>query len=1561
MKSNYGDKLVLFLSHSGADSDAALRLASRLEDTPALRDRGLTIWIDKRHLVPGRDWQMQLEVAIQDAHGFLIYIGSRGTVNWVEREVRLALSRAASDPGYLFIPIVSSECGTFEEAHLPAFAGLYHAARQVESDPIEFTKLVRALLGDHDSLQAVRLVETPYIGLRSFDMAHAHLFFGREKEIVRVLEELRHGSLLMVAGDSGSGKSSLIKAGVIPRFLGGALEDHARDLPDERAWVCIEMRPGSPSRDPFENLAHAVYKTARATGASHSDGDSMRNLVRSQDVFRIGDALRDAVPSNASILLYVDQFEELLTLCPTERRTPFLDVICAMASEGDPALAKVLMSMRWDYYNLCSQYPTFFKAIEQAKHPIAPMERGQLIRCIVEPLKLAGQDAAIAQRFGERVLHDVSGEPRDLALLQMAMKQTWRGLRDHGGDLHAAYEAAGLVSGALAKEAERVYEKVLNDHERREVEPLLLRLVRLGDTGGVTRRVVVAEDLSGAALAVARKLATEEGGRLLQVRARPEEERVNNGEVEPRVTVELSHEKLATQWPRYQGWLQDAAHDKRIHDALVSRSRRWEDAPARERSKHLLTGADLEQCGALAGSRPTWLSESERAFVEESRAAHEWQIRREQKSTLLIRLWSWLSVVLAVGAVGFAVWAFNSSQEAAERLADLAWTNAVMHRDLLHHPLHARHYAAEVAARTRDTVRAQNAAYAAQFSTFLPYRLVAVLGHGASIGARFDKDGARVLTWSDDGTARVWEAATGKALGEPMKHAKEVSGATFDKGGARVLTWSDAEARVWDAATGRALGESMKHAKEVSNADFDKGGARVLTWSSWDGTARVWEAATGRALSDPMKHAGGVAGATFDKDGAQVLTRASSEARVWNADTGKALGEPMKHAGAVRGAIFDKDGARVLTWSDDETARVWKAATGKAQGEPMKHARAVRGAIFDKDGARVLTWSYDGTARVWETATGKALGKPMEHAREVSGAIFDKDSARVLTWSRDGTARVWEAATGKALGEPMKHAKEVSGAIFDKDSARVLTWSQDGTARVWEAATGKALGEPMEHASEVWGAIFDKDSARVLTWSQDGTARVWEAATGKALSDPMKHAKLVWKAEFDKDGLRVLTWSDDGTARVWEAANFEPMKHAKAVLGAEFDKDGARVLTWSKDGTARVWETATGKALGEPMEHAEGVSGAIFDKNGARVLTWSDDGTAKVWEAATGKALGEPMKHAKEVSGATFDKDGARVLTWSQSDGTARMWEAATGKALGEPMGHPGGVFGADFDKDGTRVLTWSQYGNTTRVWNAATGKALSEPIEHAFALAGATFDKDGARVLTWAYNEARVWNADTGKALGKPMRHAAELVRGATFDKDGARVLTWGDDKTARVWDAATGKALGEPIEHTKEMSGAIFDKGGARVLTWSLSEGTAQMWDAATGKALGEPMKHAGEVWGADFDTDGARVLTLGDDETARVWEAATGRALGEPIQHAGVSGAIFDNNGARVLTWSEDGTARVWGRGVKLGFPRKLLPLRVQVESGTRLTSTGELETISATEWRRLRHGYEEQARQ
>ncbi|MCL1467148.1 AAA-like domain-containing protein [Argonema galeatum] len=446
-------------------------------------------------------------------------------------------------------------------------------------------------------------------------------------------------------------------------------------------------------------------------------------------------------------------------------------------------------------------------------------------------------------------------------------------------------------------------------------------------------------------------------------------------------------------------------------------------------------------------------------------------------------------------------------------------------------------------------------------------------GHGNSVSsANFSPDGQRIVTASNDNTARVWDLS-GKQLAILKGHGNSVSSANFSPDGQRIVTASyDNTARVWDLS-GKQLA-ILEGQSSASCANFSPDGQRIVT-ASKDNTARVWDL-SGKQLAILRGHQYGVNSANFSPDGQRIVTASNDIARVWDL-SGQLLTELKGHPGYVYSANFSPDGQRIVTASNDSTARVWDLS---GQQLAILHQYGVNSANFSPDGQRIVTASYDKTARVWDLS-GQQLAILKGHQYPVYSANFSPDGQRIVTASDDNTARVWDLsgqqlAILKGHKNPMGSAK--SSANFSPDGQRIVTTlSGDSTARVWDLS-GKQLAELKGHQYPVRSANFSPDGQRIVTTALfDNTARVWDLS-GKQLAELKGHQYPVSSANFSPDGQRIVTASDDKTARVWDLAGkqlAELKGHQSPVSRANFSSDGQRIVTASYDGTARVWNVET--------------------------------------------------------------------------------------------------------------------------------------------------------------------------------------------------------------------------------------------------------------------------------------------------------------------------------------------------------------------------------------------------
>jgi eukaryotic-like serine/threonine-protein kinase len=662
--------------------------------------------------------------------------------------------------------------------------------------------------------------------------------------------------------------------------------------------------------------------------------------------------------------------------------------------------------------------------------------------------------------------------------------------------------------------------------------------------------------------------------------------------------------------------------------------------------------------------------------------------------------------------------------------------------------------------------------------------------NGQVYAVAFSPDGTKIATadgdWgSSKGEARLWDTATGKPLGPPMKHEGWVKAVAFSPDGTKIVTASSGEARLWDATTRKPLGLPMKHEGQVDSVAFSPNGTKIAT-ASRDKTARLWDTATGKPLGPPMEHENWVNAVAFSPDGTKIVTASSWEARLWDATTRKPLGLPMKHEGQVDSVAFSPDGTKIATASGDKTARLWDTATGKPLGPPIKHEDGAYAVAFSPDGTKIATWGAGDTARLWDAATGKPLGLPMKHEEGIYAATFSPDGTKIATASFDSTARLWDAATGKPLGPPMKHEDWVKAVAFSPDGTTIAT-ACEAAARLWDLSMGKPLVLPMKHDTYVFRVAFSSDGTKIATVSS-GDARLWDATTGKPLGTPIKHENWVHAVAISPDGTKIVTASSG--------------------------------LVTASSGDARLWDATTGKPLGVPMNHINGVEFVTFSSDGTKIVTASS-AEVRLWDATTGKPLGVPMKHKYWVSAVAFSPDGTKIAAWGGD--TARLWDtAATDKPLGPPMKHEDWVNAVAFSPDGTKIVTASSW--EARLWDATRGKPLGVLVKHENGVNAVAFSPDGTKIAIASGGTVRLWEVATGKPLGVRMKHKY-VVMAVTFSPDGKSIATASRDKTARLWDTATGKPLGPPMKHEDWVNAVAFSPDGTKIATAS-NDGTARLW---------------------------------------------------------------------------------------------------------------------------------------
>ncbi len=736
--------------------------------------------------------------------------------------------------------------------------------------------------------------------------------------------------------------------------------------------------------------------------------------------------------------------------------------------------------------------------------------------------------------------------------------------------------------------------------------------------------------------------------------------------------------------------------------------------------------------------------------------------------------------------------------------------------------------------------------------------LVTFKGHRAGIkSVAFAPDGQRIATGSDDETVKVWHSTSGKELLTIKGHHSKVNSVVFAPDGQRIASGSaDQTAKVWDAASGNELLTLRGHSSWVLSVAFSPDGRRIATGSE-DKTARVWEANSGVQLLVLTGHLYEVRSVAFSPDAQRIVTGGDLQAKVWDAASGKEL-RTLQGRNDINSVAFSPDGRRIATGSADLTVQVWDAESGEEQLAFKGHHDQVCSVAFSPDGQRLVSGSLDGTAKLWDLGSREKLLTP--GGKFVSSAAFSPDGERIATGGEDGSVKVWGTASGKEQVTFKGHRGWIKSVAFAPDGQRIVTGSSDQTAKVWEAASGRELFTLKGHSNEIYSVAFSPDGRRIVTGSMDHTAKVWEADTGEELFTFKGHNAMINSVAFSPDSQRIVTGGDDDVARVWEAASGKELLSLPGQSQAvAFSPDGRRIVTGDSYGTVRVWDAANGKELLSFKGHSGSVWTLAFLPDGQRIVTGSLDQTAKVWEAASGKELLTFKRQSTHGAFAVLSPDGQRIVTGGVG-GAAKVWEAATVQEVAAWQAEEK----ADRDRPALKAAAEralrAQAPGAIKQWlvlapipsqdQSVEGalKALEqEQVSPKPGLRPRASDrvKVGARELVWNALRQEDYLLDFNQLLGKETRWSVAYAV-CYIQSDAAQagvVMKVGSDDQAKIY--LNGKEIyrneiGRACVPDQDEVAGIELRAGLNVLVFKVVSGTSD-WQGSVRltDAAGQPLK--------------------------------------------------------------------------------------------------------------------------
>jgi len=1106
----------------------------------------------------------------------------------------------------------------------------------------------------------------PYKGLSPFEVDDADIFFGREHLAGRLAAHLAETSLLVLVGPSGSGKSSLVRAGLLASLADGLLPGsetwHVEDVELERA-DCADL--------------DAILGKATA-----SSGDGRRAV------------------------LFIDQLEQLFTRCShAEHRQSFLDRLAGIAS--DPSLhVSVIATLRSDYFGNLGDSPAFAAAAGGATEVVGPMSIEELQRAIELPAQRTG--IRLEAGLAAAIAADAHGRPGGLPLLSTALLELWE-KRKNGTLTWAAYRRSGGLAGAVSRLAEDAFGQLATD-EQQVARRILLRTVGAAEgSREVSRRVRLAE-LAGEGQAGERVLATLSERRLVTV----------DGDA-----VEVTHEALYQQWPRLRGWLDEDRRGREIHRRLITAAREW-DERGREQSD-LYRGVRLAAARDWAESHDRELNALESDFlaasneVEEGQAAAE---RERTRQTLRVnRRLKYAAVGLGVLVIASTVIggvAVTQSQAAnrealaasAARLGSTALVQPSIDRELL---LAAAAYGIDNSIDTRGALLAA--------LTRSPQTTGVI--HGAS-GERFldaavSPDGRFVAVGANAGTIAVWDWQARKrvalinagfpcfTIGYSSDGNSILAAQAEDNAGWRIHRWNVADGTEMPeilvagvpmqpgsvdgvvfarnapiAAARTSYGEIYKvdlttglsDLVAVRNSDNFPGtlaisadGQEIAAF--WNESIEVFNLegdSLGKYdMSDGIVKVP-VLKMAFSPDGKQLALAADDGMlHVIDPIAGTHLANANPHTAAAYDLAFTPDGGSIISGSEDDTVAQWQPDTGRIDRLARGHTGRVFAVGVTPDGNTAFSAAADSTMLIWDLSGKQRFGTLVQQLPrprpkdgfEVLGWASSADGSRVALAYTDGTVAAADLSAGTTW-EVDAGIGTLAAAAFSHDGKSLAVAGQEGRIAVLDPATGKALRDPIDGYGRWIGNLAYSPDDRSLAVAEDQSGWIVDMTTGTIgpeLFSDSGAASLAWSA----DGQRVAFGTYDGNVIVRDVANKSLVERIHVddvtVYAVAWSRDGSKLATGSASGAAQLWSTNDWQPIGPGFRaHGSWVLEARFSENGRWLATFGGDGAAAIWDVTNGRQLGASLVGTRnEFGGMWLSDDGSR-LTIYQTDGSVWSW-----------------------------------------------------------------------------------------------------------------------------------------------------------------------------------------------------------------------------------------------------------------------------------------------------------------
>ncbi|MDX2139576.1 MAG: protein kinase [Chloroflexota bacterium] len=1182
--------------------------------------------------------------------------------------------------------------------------------------------------------------KNPYKGLRPFQESDAVDFFGREAVLNRLIKRMRSGGVqsrcIVLVGPSGSGKSSLARAGLLPALRRGA-------VPGANKWFYAVMTPGSL---PFVELEETLGRI------SIKPPTGLANALR-QNPNRIHELLDNLMPPNSEFVLLIDQFEEVFSLTSdADERDALLNALFALVQ--DPR-ARLIVTLRADFYDRPLLHPRFGDLARECTEVVLPLSSTEMEAAITKPAERLG--VAFEPGLTNRIMQDVSSQPGSLPLLQYVLTELFD---QRANDILTmrSYEAEGGVFGALARRAEEVY-RDLDENGQEIAQRLFMRLINVGETDDTRRRILQTEAhrLNDDRQVVESVLEKFGRYRLLTF---------DRDSVTREPTVEIAHEALIRHWARLRDWIDSNRVQLRLHQQLTLAAADWEQA-GRDNG-FLARGGRLATFETLTDADVVTITETEQAYLDASLVERGREQMRTRQRLIVVAI----IALLATAAAVFAIMQRDSAVR-SEQVALNAQSEAERQTQLAQQETERANRAANIARADRLATIAAFNPENPDFSILLSLEALRLSQTTATRGSLLEilDSSPNLLTFLHGSQA-------------PLRSVAVSPDGLWAAAGARsgdLYVW-----RLDDTHQPPIL--LSGHQAAVNSVAFSPD-SRVLASGAADATLRLWDMETQTQIGEPLEgHQGPVWDVAFSPDGALLASSGEGgEIRLWTVETRRPRGRPLiSHDGIVFTVAFHPDGTTLASGGDDGYLHLWDVETGRPLGEPIEgHPNWIADMMYSPDGGLLATSDFSGYVLFWNVAEGYIFEyddgrqdfitveaeSPLD--RPVRALAFSPDSRTLAVANGDTRIQLFDMTTRQVIGVPLLgHRDDVWGLAF-RDATTFVSAAADGRTVLWDTRPQLRVGRMVSASLPMTGLVMNSARTLLAAGSVDPgggiIAQVWDI-NGERLHALQGVGGSAPAVAFVPNTDTLLAVDDSPSLVRWNLTAPDPAYTLLANLPSipfalVVSPDGRWAAVSGADTNILVFDlNGTSIPLAATLTTtAPAVRTLAFTRDGTYLISGDDNGQITYWSSASwqqdGAAIdvssGDPNNNVTAIG----LSPAGRLLGIGRSDGSVWVYDVETR----QPVRQPVYVFDdpinfVSFRSEVVFASAASEAGfapiqdYAVRLWSIEEGEAESY-VGHTYWAMGAQFLSDGitmatvgagsqGRLILWDLRRDLSWNA---------------------------------------------------------------------------------------------------------------------------------------------------------------------------------------------------------------------------